>query len=93
MTLLQVGAALVIAAAALHATSERGTAFAIAYGAFRLILANRRAAAPPSASCFRRSSVRRSISLTTSARADKPRVNSSAFIRTAGIILSSYDAR
>src|SRR5690349_1593988 len=45
MTLLQVGAALVIAAAALHATSERATAFALAYGAFRLILAARYALA------------------------------------------------
>ena len=45
MTLLQIGAALVIAAAAMHATSERAGAFAIAYGVFRLILAVRYAIA------------------------------------------------
>ena len=45
MTLLQVGAALVIAAAAMRATSDRAVAFAVAYGAFRLILATRYAIA------------------------------------------------
>lgn len=45
MTLLQIGAALVIAAAAMHATSERAVAFAIGYGVFRLILAARYAMA------------------------------------------------
>ena len=45
MTLLQVGAALVIAAAAMHATSDRAVAFAVAYGVFRLILAARYAMA------------------------------------------------
>jgi low temperature requirement protein LtrA len=45
MTLLQIGAALVIAAAAMHATSDRAAPFAIAYGAFRLILAARYAMA------------------------------------------------
>src|ERR1700755_1895729 len=41
MTLLQIGAALVIAAAALHATADRAAPFALAYGTFRLILAMR----------------------------------------------------
>lgn len=45
MTLLQIGAALVIAAAAMHATSDRALAFAIGYGMFRLILAARYAMA------------------------------------------------
>jgi low temperature requirement protein LtrA len=45
MTLLQIGAALVIAAAAMHATSDRAVAFAIGYGVFRLILAARYAMA------------------------------------------------
>lgn len=45
MTLLQVGAVLVIAAAASEATSERAAAFALAYGVFRLILAVRYATA------------------------------------------------
>ena len=45
LTLLQIGAALVIAAAAMHATSDRAPAFAIAYGTFRLILAARYAIA------------------------------------------------
>ena len=45
LTLLQVGAALVIAAAAMHATSDRAVAFAVAYGVFRLILAVRYAMA------------------------------------------------
>jgi low temperature requirement protein LtrA len=45
LTLVQVGAALVIAAAAMHATSDRARAFATAYGTFRLILAARYALA------------------------------------------------
>jgi low temperature requirement protein LtrA len=45
MTLVQIGAALVLAAAAMQATSDRAVAFAIAYGAFRLILATRYAMA------------------------------------------------
>jgi low temperature requirement protein LtrA len=45
MTLAQIGAALVIAAAAMQATSERAPAFAMAYGALRLILAARYALA------------------------------------------------
>ena len=45
LTLLQIGAALVIAAAATHATSDRAVAFAVAYGVFRLILAARYAMA------------------------------------------------
>jgi low temperature requirement protein LtrA len=45
MTLLQIGAALVIAAAASEATAERAPAFAAAYGAFRLIVAVRYATA------------------------------------------------
>lgn len=45
MTLAQVAAVLVIAAAANEATSNRAPAFAVAYGAFRLILAVRYAIA------------------------------------------------
>jgi len=45
LTLLQIGAVLVIAAAASEATSDRSPAFAAAYGAFRLILAVRYATA------------------------------------------------
>jgi low temperature requirement protein LtrA len=45
LTLLQIGAALVLAAAAMHATSERAMAFAVGYGVFRLILAARYAMA------------------------------------------------
>lgn len=45
LTLLQIGAVLVIAAAASEATSDRAPAFAAAYGAFRLILAVRYATA------------------------------------------------
>jgi low temperature requirement protein LtrA len=45
LTLLQIGAALIIAAAAMQATSDRAVAFAVAYGAFRLILATRYAIA------------------------------------------------
>ena len=45
MTLLQIGAALVIAAAASEATAQRASAFAAGYGAFRLILAVRYAVA------------------------------------------------
>ncbi|MBV8517945.1 MAG: low temperature requirement protein A [Acidobacteria bacterium] len=45
LTLVQIGAVLVIAATALHATSDRAVAFALAYGAFRLVLAIRYAMA------------------------------------------------
>ena len=45
LTLLQIGAVMVIAAAASEATEERAPAFALAYGAFRLILAVRYAIA------------------------------------------------
>lgn len=45
LTLLQIGAVLVIASAAMHATSIRSVAFAVAYGTFRLILAARYAMA------------------------------------------------
>ena len=45
LTLLQIGAVLVIAAAAKAATSDRAAVFAAAYGAFRLILAVRYAMA------------------------------------------------
>src|ERR1700712_5248092 len=41
LTLVQVGAVLVIAAAAAQATSDRAPAFAMAYGGFRLVLAAR----------------------------------------------------
>jgi low temperature requirement protein LtrA len=45
MTLVQVGATLVLAAAAMEATSGRAPVFAMAYGVFRLILAVRYAMA------------------------------------------------
>jgi low temperature requirement protein LtrA len=45
LTLVQIGAVLVIAAVATQATSDRAPAFAIAYGGFRLILAARYAMA------------------------------------------------
>jgi low temperature requirement protein LtrA len=45
LTLLQIGAVMVIAAAAHEATSDRAPAFALAYGTFRLILAVRYAIA------------------------------------------------
>lgn len=45
LTLLQIGAVLVIAAAASEATADRAPAFAAAYGAFRLLLAVRYAIA------------------------------------------------
>jgi low temperature requirement protein LtrA len=45
LTLLQIGAVLVVAAAASEATSDRAAAFAVAYGTFRLILAVRYATA------------------------------------------------
>jgi low temperature requirement protein LtrA len=41
LTLLQIGAVLVLAAAASQATSDRAPAFALAYGGFRLLLAVR----------------------------------------------------
>jgi low temperature requirement protein LtrA len=61
MTLLQIGAALVIAAAAMQATSDRAGAFAIAYGAFRLILAARYAMAAHYVREARRECTRQSI--------------------------------
>jgi low temperature requirement protein LtrA len=61
MTLLQIGAALIIAAAAMHATSDRAVAFAIAYGMFRLILAARYALAARYVREARRESARQSI--------------------------------
>ena len=45
LTLLQIGAVIVIAAAASEATGDRAPAFAAAYGAFRLLLAVRYAIA------------------------------------------------
>jgi low temperature requirement protein LtrA len=45
MTLIQIGAVLIIAAAASHATAERAPAFAAAYATFRLLLALRYAIA------------------------------------------------
>ena len=45
LTLVQIGAALVIAASATDATSDRAATFALGYGAFRLILATRYAIA------------------------------------------------
>ena len=61
MTLLQVGAALVIAAAAMHATSVRAVAFAVGYGVFRLILAARYAMAAHYVREARRECTRQSI--------------------------------
>jgi len=61
MTLLQIGAALVIAAAAMRATSDRAAAFAVAYGAFRLILATRYAIAAHYVREARRECTRQSI--------------------------------
>ena len=61
MTLVQIGAALVIAAAATQATADRAPAFAIAYGAFRLILAARYAIAAHYVREARRECSRQSI--------------------------------
>lgn len=61
LTLLQIGAALVIAAAALHATSDRAAAVAIGYGVFRLILAARYAMAAHYVREVRRECTRQSI--------------------------------
>ena len=61
MTLIQVGAALVIAAAALKATSDRAAAFALAYGVFRLVLAVRYAMAAHYVREARRECTRESI--------------------------------
>src|SRR5678815_5531554 len=61
MTLVQIGAALVIAAAATQATSDRAPAFAIAYGVFRLILAARYAIAAHYVREARRECSRQSI--------------------------------
>ena len=61
MTLMQIGAALVIAAAATQATTDRAAPFAIAYGAFRLILAARYAMAAHYVREARRECSRQSI--------------------------------
>ena len=61
LTLVQIGAVLVIAAAAAQATSDRAPAFAIAYGAFRLILATRYAMAAHYVRAARRECSRQSI--------------------------------
>ena len=61
MTLVQVGAALVIAAAALQATSDRAAAFALAYGVFRLVLAVRYAMAAHYVREARRECTRQSV--------------------------------
>src|SRR5678815_3936954 len=61
MTLLQIAAALVIAAAAMQATSDRAAAFALAYGTFRLILATRYAIAARYVGEARRECTRQSI--------------------------------
>ena len=61
LTLVQIGAALVIAAAAMQATSDRAAAFAIAYGVFRLILAARYAIAAHYVREARRECTRQSI--------------------------------
>ena len=67
MTLLQIGAALVLAAAAMEATSGRATAFAIAYGAFRLILALRYAMAAHYVPEARRECTRQSVGFAVAA--------------------------
>ena len=61
MTLVQVGAALVLAAAALKATSDRAAAFALAYGVFRLVLAVRYAMAARYVREARRECTRQSV--------------------------------
>jgi low temperature requirement protein LtrA len=61
MTLVQIGAVLVIAAAAMQATSDRAAPFALAYGAFRLILAARYALAAHHVREARRECTRQSI--------------------------------
>ncbi len=61
MTLVQIGAALVLAAAATQATSDRAVPFAIAYGVFRLILAARYAMAAHYVREARRECTRQSI--------------------------------
>ncbi len=61
MTLVQIGAALALAAAAAQATADRAPAFAIAYGAFRLILAARYAIAAHYVLEARRECTRQSI--------------------------------
>ena len=67
ITLLQIGAALVIAASAMRATSDRAAAFAIAYGTFRLILAIRYALAAHYVRQARRECSRESIGFTVAA--------------------------
>ena len=61
MTLVQIGAALVLAAAATQATSDRAVPFAIAYGVFRLTLAARYAVAAHYVREARRECSRQSI--------------------------------
>jgi low temperature requirement protein LtrA len=61
MTLVQIGAVLIIAATAMQATSNRAPAFAVAYGAFRLILAARYAIAAHYVREARRECTRESI--------------------------------
>ena len=61
LTLVQIGAVLVIASAAGQATSDRAPAFAIAYGAFRLILAARYAMAAHYVRAAQRECSRQSI--------------------------------
>ena len=63
MTLAQIAAALVIAASAMHATSDRAPSFAIAYGAFRVILAARYAMAAYYVREARRECTRESIGI------------------------------
>ena len=61
LTLLQIGATLVLAASALEATSGRAPAFALAYGAFRLVLAARYAMAARYVREARRECTRQSV--------------------------------
>src|SRR3954463_2162756 len=67
LTLLQIGAALLIAAAAMQATSERAPVFALAYGAFRLVLALRYAIAAHYVREARRECTRQSLGFTVAA--------------------------
>jgi low temperature requirement protein LtrA len=61
LTLVQIGAVLVIAASALQATSDRAPALAAAYGGFRLVLALRYALAARSVREARRECTRQSL--------------------------------
>jgi len=67
LTLMQIGAVLVIAASAMEATADRAPAFALAYGGFRLILAVRYAIAARYVRPARRECARQSIGFAVAA--------------------------